>query len=206
MFSLVFYVFGWFEWGWWVSHTVGFLFSTITWAVLEVEASVVHEKQASFCTNITLLFWFQSLHQVPSHVFSKVPVTFVFGINRINSLEKVNSEEEEEEKNKQKSPQLESTCGLCDPGSRLSQPPPPSFLKACFHLCLIYLVGLFRLEIDHKHFLRSFFFPQVDNYWQVSGLGREGWANAFLQMTVRQGKIEFSFPSIHACGARNRQW
>lgn len=38
------------------------------------------------------------LVQVPSHVFSKVPVTFVFGINRINSLEKVNSEEEEKKK------------------------------------------------------------------------------------------------------------
>lgn len=197
MFSLVFYVFGWFEWGWWVSHTVGFLFSTITWAVLEVEASVVHEKQASFCTNITLSFWFQSLHQVPSHGFSKVPVTFVFGINRINSLEKVNSEEEKN-KNKQKSPQLESTCGLCDPGSRLSQPPPPPFLKACFHLCLIYLVGLFRLEIDHKHFLRSFFFPPGGQL--LAGFGARAWrvSECISADDCEAGK-DWIFFSFHPC-------
>lgn len=32
------------------------------------------------------------------------------------------------------------------------------------------------------------------------------WTNAFLQMTARQGKIEFSLPSICACGWSGRGW
>lgn len=81
-----------------------------------------------------------SLHQIPSHVSSKVVVTFVFGKKRTNSLENVNSSVflRRRRRKKWKSPQLDSTCGLCDAGSWLFHPPPP-FLKACFHLCLIYL-------------------------------------------------------------------
>lgn len=83
---------------------------------------------------------------------------------------------------------------------------PPPLLQACFPLVPNLPVGLYRLEIDHMRKARylQWFFPSlVDDYWQVLGPCREGRTNAFLQMTVRQGKIEFSLPSICVCGEGN---
>lgn len=63
-------------------------------------------------------------------------------------------------------------------------------------------VGLSRLEIDHMQYLQWFFTTPVNDYWQILGLRHDQWENAFLQMTVRQGKIEFSPPSICVYGGR----
>ena len=84
---------------------------------------------------------------------------------------------------------------------------PPRLLKAHFHLSLIYLCDFTdwkKITWGKLGYLQSFSPVPVDDYWQVLGPCREGWTNAFLQMTVRQGKIEFSLLSICVCGGGKR--
>lgn len=71
-----------------------------------------------------------------------------------------------------KIPQLDRPSGLWDAGSPAAST--TSVPQGLFPLVSNLLVGLFRLEIDHMHFLRPFFTTPVDDYWQVLGLGREG--------------------------------
>lgn len=74
-----------------------------------------------------------------------------------------------------------------------------AIFKSCFHLFLIYwwdFTDWKKITWEKLSYLQSFFPAPAHDYWQVLWPCSEGWTNAFLQMTVRQGKIEFSLPSI----------
>lgn len=115
---------------------------------------------------------------------------------------------------------LKRTCVLSQVPQGPGRQSAPLLLKACFHLSLIYLCDITDWkEITCRKLGYRSYSPnpapsvQSDDYWQVLGACREGWTNAFLQMTARQGKIEFSHSSFCVCGGgetgespRNRQW